>query len=79
MIPEILQKGARGCCPILGALQPKSKRSNTGRNEAPNFIFRLKSTTDPLLAFTDYVWLLHHKSQTKVGTCAYVNPVPAEK
>ena len=30
-----------------------------------------------ILAFTAYVWLLHHESPTKVGTYAYVNPVVA--
>jgi drug/metabolite transporter (DMT)-like permease len=30
-----------------------------------------------LIAFTAYVWLLHHESPTKVGTYAYVNPVVA--
>jgi drug/metabolite transporter (DMT)-like permease len=30
-----------------------------------------------VVAFTAYVWLLHHKSPTKVGTYAYVNPVVA--
>lgn len=30
-----------------------------------------------VLAFTVYVWLLHHESPTKVGTYAYVNPVVA--
>jgi drug/metabolite transporter (DMT)-like permease len=30
-----------------------------------------------ILAYTVYVWLLHHESPTKVGTYAYVNPVVA--
>jgi len=30
-----------------------------------------------ILAFTAYLWLLHHESPTKVGTYAYVNPVVA--
>jgi drug/metabolite transporter (DMT)-like permease len=30
-----------------------------------------------IIAFTAYVWLLHHESLTKVGTYAYVNPVVA--
>ena len=30
-----------------------------------------------IVAFTAYVWLLHHESPTKVGTYAYVNPVVA--
>jgi drug/metabolite transporter (DMT)-like permease len=30
-----------------------------------------------IIAFTAYVWLIHHESPTKVGTCAYVNPVVA--
>jgi drug/metabolite transporter (DMT)-like permease len=30
-----------------------------------------------LIAFTAYLWLLHHESPTKVGTYAYVNPVIA--
>ncbi len=30
-----------------------------------------------ILAFTCYVWLIHHESPTKVGTYAYVNPVVA--
>ncbi len=30
-----------------------------------------------LIAFTVYVWLIHHQSPTKVGTYAYVNPVVA--
>jgi drug/metabolite transporter (DMT)-like permease len=30
-----------------------------------------------LLAFTAYVWLIHHESPTTVGTYAYVNPVVA--
>jgi drug/metabolite transporter (DMT)-like permease len=30
-----------------------------------------------IVAFTAYVWLLHHYSPTKVGTYAYVNPVVA--
>ncbi len=30
-----------------------------------------------ILAFTAYVWLLHHESPTRVGTYAYVNPVVA--
>src|ERR1700688_2455534 len=30
-----------------------------------------------IIAFTAYVWLLHHESPTKVGACAYVNPVVA--
>jgi drug/metabolite transporter (DMT)-like permease len=30
-----------------------------------------------ILAFTAYVWLLHHESPTKVGTFAYVNPAVA--
>ena len=30
-----------------------------------------------IIAFTAYVWLVHHESPTKVGTYAYVNPVIA--
>jgi drug/metabolite transporter (DMT)-like permease len=30
-----------------------------------------------ILAFTAYVWLIHHHSPTKVGTYAYVNPAVA--
>jgi drug/metabolite transporter (DMT)-like permease len=30
-----------------------------------------------IVAFTAYVWLLHHEAPTKVGTYAYVNPVVA--
>jgi drug/metabolite transporter (DMT)-like permease len=30
-----------------------------------------------IIAYTAYVWLLHHESPTKVGTYAYVNPVVA--
>ena len=30
-----------------------------------------------IIAFTAYVWLLHHESPTTVGTYAYVNPVVA--
>lgn len=30
-----------------------------------------------IIAFTAYVWLLHHQSPTRVGTYAYVNPVVA--
>ena len=30
-----------------------------------------------IVAFTVYVWLIHHQSPTKVGTYAYVNPVVA--
>jgi drug/metabolite transporter (DMT)-like permease len=30
-----------------------------------------------IVAFTSYVWLIHHESPTKVGTYAYVNPVVA--
>jgi len=30
-----------------------------------------------IIAFTAYVWLLHHESPTKVATFAYVNPVVA--
>ena len=30
-----------------------------------------------IIAFTAYVWLLHHDSPTRVGTYAYVNPVVA--
>ena len=30
-----------------------------------------------LIAFTAYVWLIHHESPTKVGTYAYVNPLVA--
>ena len=30
-----------------------------------------------IIAFTAYLWLIHHVSPTKVGTYAYVNPVVA--
>jgi drug/metabolite transporter (DMT)-like permease len=30
-----------------------------------------------IIAFTAYIWLIHHQSPTKVGTYAYVNPVIA--
>jgi len=30
-----------------------------------------------IIAYTAYVWLIHHQSPTKVGTYAYVNPVIA--
>lgn len=30
-----------------------------------------------VIAFTAYVWLLHHQSPTRVGTYAYINPVVA--
>ena len=30
-----------------------------------------------VIAFTAYVWLIHHESPTKVGTYAYVNPIVA--
>ena len=30
-----------------------------------------------VVAFTAYVWLIHHESPTRVGTYAYVNPVVA--
>jgi drug/metabolite transporter (DMT)-like permease len=30
-----------------------------------------------VVAFTAYVWLIHHESPTKVGTYAYVNPLVA--
>src|SRR5438876_2663791 len=32
-------------------------------------------TAGSIVAFTAYVWLLHHESPTKVGTYAYVNPI----
>jgi drug/metabolite transporter (DMT)-like permease len=31
----------------------------------------------PIIAFTAYLWLIHHESPTKVGTYAYVNPILA--
>ena len=34
-------------------------------------------TAGSIVAFTAYVWLLHHESPTKVGTYAYVNPIVA--
>jgi len=30
-----------------------------------------------IVAFTAYVWLIHHESPTRVGTYAYVNPAVA--
>lgn len=30
-----------------------------------------------IVAYTAYLWLIHHESPTKVGTYAYVNPVVA--
>jgi drug/metabolite transporter (DMT)-like permease len=30
-----------------------------------------------IIAFTAYIWLLHHESPTKVGTYAYINPIVA--
>ena len=30
-----------------------------------------------IIAFTAYIWLIHHESPTRVGTYAYVNPVIA--
>jgi drug/metabolite transporter (DMT)-like permease len=30
-----------------------------------------------IVAFTAYIWLIHHESPTRVGTYAYVNPVVA--
>ena len=30
-----------------------------------------------IVAFTAYIWLIHHQSPTRVGTYAYVNPVVA--
>ncbi len=30
-----------------------------------------------IVAFTAYVWLIHHESLTKIGTHAYVNPLVA--
>ena len=30
-----------------------------------------------VIAFTAYVWLIHHESPTRVGTYAYVNPIVA--
>ena len=30
-----------------------------------------------IVAFTAYVWLIHHESPTKVGTYVYVNPLVA--
>ena len=30
-----------------------------------------------IVAFTAYLWLIHHESPTKVGTYAYVNPLVA--
>lgn len=30
-----------------------------------------------IIAFTAYVWLIHHQSPTKVGTYTYVNPIVA--
>jgi len=30
-----------------------------------------------IVAYTAYIWLIHHESPTKVGTYAYVNPVVA--
>jgi len=30
-----------------------------------------------VVAFTAYIWLIHHESPTKVGTYAYVNPLVA--
>jgi len=30
-----------------------------------------------IIAYTAYVWLIHHESPTKVGTYAYVNPIVA--
>ena len=35
------------------------------------------SLAGSVIAFTAYVWLIHHESPTKVGTYAYVNPVVA--
>lgn len=41
--------------------------------------FALAYLTVPgsIIAFTAYVWLIHHESPTRVGTYAYVNPVVA--
>jgi drug/metabolite transporter (DMT)-like permease len=35
------------------------------------------SIAGSVIAFTAYLWLIHHESPTKVGTYAYVNPVVA--
>ena len=35
------------------------------------------SIAGSVIAFTAYLWLIHHQSPTKVGTYAYVNPVIA--
>jgi hypothetical protein len=41
MIPKIMQKGGEGgIAPFWVHFQPKRERSNTRRNEAPNFYFR---------------------------------------
>jgi drug/metabolite transporter (DMT)-like permease len=35
------------------------------------------SVAGSIVAFTAYLWLVHHESPTKVGTYAYVNPIVA--
>lgn len=49
------------------------------RDVSPNAWFALGYliVAGSIVAFTAYVWLIHHESPTKVGTYAYVNPVVA--
>jgi drug/metabolite transporter (DMT)-like permease len=41
------------------------------------FVLAYLIVAGSIVAFTAYVWLLHHESPTRVGTYAYVNPVVA--
>ena len=54
---------------------PKFHPSNVSREAW--FALAYLIVAGSIIAFTAYVWLIHHESPTKVGTYAYVNPVVA--
>ena len=49
----------------------------TDESVCPTFALVYLIIAGSIIAFTAYVWLIHHESPTKVGTYAYVNPVVA--
>jgi drug/metabolite transporter (DMT)-like permease len=59
---------------VLGELQ-KFHPSTVSRGAWLSLLYLIVAGS--IVAFTAYVWLIHHESPTKVGTYAYVNPVVA--
>jgi len=73
--PDVLRRSIAGV--DVGGAGRVSRISSAGGFACGMDPLAYLTVAGSIVAFTAYVWLIHHESPTRVGTYAYVNPVIA--